>query len=105
MGNVRKLEVSLLVMSVLGDPRQMGFTNISTHMIVSPSLKGGPRVISMFTVDLDEFVKHTPSEIEIFVAKMFTQNQEDLTLVLPWCCKRRVPCDKPGVSHLYTDSS
>lgn len=47
-------------------------------MIMLPSLKSSPWIIRVFTVDLNELIKHTSSKIEVLVPKMFPQNQKDL---------------------------
>lgn len=51
-------------------------------MIMPPSLEGSSRVVSVLAVDLYELVEYTSSEVKILITEMFTQNQEDLMIVL-----------------------
>ena len=53
-------------------------TNITAHMVVPPALEGGPRVIRMLAVNLNQFIKNTARQVQVFVSKVVTQNQEDL---------------------------
>lgn len=53
-------------------------TDITAHMVVSPALEGSSRVIRMFTIDLNQFVKDPARQVQVLVSKVVAQNQEDL---------------------------
>lgn len=39
-------------------------------MVVSPALEGGSRVIRMFAVNLNQFVKDTARQVQVLVSKV-----------------------------------
>ena len=48
----------------------MVVSDISAHVIMSPSLERGSRIVSVLAVYLDEFVEHAPCEVKVFVAEV-----------------------------------
>ena len=52
-------------------------TDIAAHMVVSPALEGGPRVICVFAVDLNQFVKDAARQVQVLVSQVVAQNQRE----------------------------
>lgn len=62
MRDMWKFEIGLPEDETLGDTvaREMEDTDISIHMIVTPSLESCPGVVGVFTIHFNQFVQNTP---------------------------------------------
>ncbi|KAI1851648.1 hypothetical protein JX266_003110 [Neoarthrinium moseri] len=46
---------------------------------MSPTLEGSTRIVSVLAINLDQLIQNPASQVQVLIAKMFAQNQKDLS--------------------------